>query len=187
MQLALYTAITILGLSSYFIGIKQMIQNKYSPSTFSRIIWVLLSINSFAGVALSNSSNASILLGGILLIGNVAMCIVSFWKGTREIGKLEFICIGLLILSGIIWIFFRAPLVNLLISLFAHFIGAAPTYKKVIKDPRSESTSFWSLFFFASLLSIFAGGYASLWTIILPLYFTLFDGSIFALSLRKRN
>ena len=185
MQLFLLILITILGCSSYIVGVWQMIKGKYAPSTFSRVVWVLLAINSFAGVVLSGSSQSSILLGAILLIGNVAVCIISFWKGTRIIGKLEYFCLALLVLSAIIWIFFRAPLVNLAISLIAHFIGAAPTYKKVLQDPKSESVGFWSLFFFASLLSIFAAPSYSLKIILLPVYFTFFDGSLFFLSMRK--
>jgi len=181
----LYTLITILGLGSYFMGVREMLQNKYSPSTFSRVIWVLLAINSFAGVFLSNGTKSSILLAGILLLGNITICIVSFWKGAREMGKLEYFSLGLLLISGIIWIFFSAPLVNLFISLFAHFIGGLPTYKKVWINPRSESVDFWSLFFFASLLSIFASDITTVSSIIFPIYFTLFDGSMFVLALRR--
>jgi hypothetical protein len=187
MHLILYIIITILGVSSYIVGTKEMLQGKYSPSTFSRIIWVLLAINSFAGVILSKSSTSSIILGGILLLGNIIICIISFWKGTREIGTLEYTCLILLLISAIIWIFFRAPLINLIISLIGHLIAGAPTYRKVIKTPKSESSGFWSLFFLASLLSVFASPIFSLRTIILPLYFTLFDGSIFFLSLKKRG
>ncbi|MEK7586518.1 MAG: hypothetical protein AAB453_01460, partial [Patescibacteria group bacterium] len=119
MQIFLFSTICLLGTASYVIGVWQMLKNKYSPSTFSRVVWVLLAINSFAGVILSQSSRASVLLGGLLLLGNVAVCIVSFWKGVRTIGKLEYICLDLLEASGLIWIFFRAPLVNLGISFIA--------------------------------------------------------------------
>lgn len=185
MHLFIYIVITFLGILSYAIGVWKMLQNKYSPSTFSRIVWVLLAINSFAGLVLSHSSSASILLGAILLLGNVAMCIASFFKGTREMGNLEFICLGLLALSGIIWIFFNAPLVNLIISLGAHFIGAAPTYKKVWFNPKGEDIPFWLLFFLASVLSIYISDATSLKTIILPVYFVFFDGSIVLLALRR--
>jgi hypothetical protein len=186
MQFFLFALITILGVASYGIGVWQMLKGKYIPSTFSRVIWVLLAINSFAGVFLSGGSQSSILLGAILLVGNIAVCIVSFWRGVKTIGTLEYICIALLLFSGLVWILFDAPLINLLISLIAHFIGALPTYKKVWRDPQSESVAFWSLFFLASVLSIFARDSDSLKAIILPIYYTLFDGSIFVLSVRKR-
>jgi hypothetical protein len=187
MQNFIYLLIILLGSASYIVGLKQMINGKYSPSLFSRIVWLLLAVNTFAGVLLSHGTSASVLLGSIILVGNLAITVVSFWKGTKEFGNLEYFCIIMLVISGLIWIIFSAPLINLAISLFAHFIGALPTYKKVWRDSSSESTAFWSLFFFASLLSIFANSGASLSMVILPIYFTLFDGSIFVLTLRKKH
>lgn len=185
MQLFLYTLIVTLGLASYAIGAWKMLRNEYSPSTFSRVVWVLLAINSFAGVWLSNSSVASVLLAVVSLLGCITMCLISFVKGTKEMGHLEYFCLALLVLSIIVWVFFRAPLVNLIISLGAHFIGAAPTYKKVWRNPQSENIAFWSLFFLASVLSIFTSDWSALKTIIYPLYFALFDGSIMLLAMRR--
>ncbi len=187
MTLFLYSLITLLGISSYALGILKMLQNKYKPSLFSRVIWVLLSINSFAGVLLSHSSTSSILLGGILLFGNMGMCLISIFKGTRAVGQLEYICLILLCISGLVWVISDLPLVNLVISLLAHFIGAVPTYKKVWNHPESEDITFWLLFFLASILSIAVSAASSIETIILPIYFTLFDGSILLLALQKYN
>lgn len=164
-----------------------MVRGKYSPSIFSRVVWLLLAINSFAGVVVSNGSGASVLLAGILLGGNAAMCVTSFWKGNRSFGKLEYICLGMLGVSGVIWLAFEAPLLNLGISLLAHFVGAIPTFKSVWKNPASESTIFWSLFFIASVLSIFASTGESISAIAFPIYYALFDGSMFGLSLRKKD
>lgn len=187
MHILLYVLIILFGCASYFIGVIEMLKNQYRPSTFSRVVWVLLSVNSFVGIILIPSSISSIILGGIFLVGNIAICITSFWKGTKEIGTLEYSCLTILIISGLVWIFFNAPLINLIISLVAHFVGGIPTYKKVWVSPQTESVGFWSLFFIASLLSIFAANTSSFTAIIFPLYFTLFDGSMFFLTLRKRG
>lgn len=164
-----------------------MLRNQYTPSIFSRVVWLLIAINSFAGIIFSHGSTASVLLGGIALLGSAIICLISFWKGTRTMGQLEYICLALLFLSIVIWVLFRTPLLNLLISLCAHFIGALPTYKKVWLQPRSESTGFWSLFFLASLLSVFVSGTNSLQAIIYPIYYTFFDGGMFLLTLRKHT
>jgi hypothetical protein len=185
-QTILYLAIILLGSASYCAGLWKMWTNQYSPSTFSRVVWVMLAINSFAGVILSASSSTSILLAAIMLAGNIAMCISSFWKGSKEIGRMEYVCVALLIASVLVWIFFKAPLVNLLLSLFGHFVGAGPTYKKVLRHPESEDLTFWLLFCIASVISIFASDFSSITAIILPLYYALFDGSIVVLILREK-
>ncbi len=164
-----------------------MIVNKYAPSVFSRTVWFLLAVNSFAAVIVSNSADASITLALSLLIGNAAMCLVSFWKGTKLFGWLEIVCLMLLLLSGIFWITIDAPIINLLIGLSAHFIGAVPTYKQVWQMPKGESKMFWGLFFLASVLSLVVSLDQSLTKVILPFYFILFDGSILLLCFRKTN
>jgi hypothetical protein len=186
MQNILYALIVLFGTVSYAVGIWKMLYNKYTPSVFSRVVWLLLAINSFAGVVMSHGSKASILLAAILLAGNAAMCVTSFWKGTRSFGSLEYICLMLLTLSGVAWVLLDAPLINLSISLFAHLIGAMPTYRSVWEKPESESSAYWSLFFIASVLSIFASEWQTLSAIVFPIYYTLFDGSLFVLSLRGR-
>lgn len=187
METLLFVLILLFGTASYTVGVKQMLADKYAPSVFSRIVWLLLAIISFAGVVFSHSTKASILLAGIFLLGNAAICITSFWKGSRSFGKLEYICLAILATSALIWIVFDAPLVSLAVSLLAHFVGGIPTYKRVWKDPKSESTGFWSLFFVASVLSIVASWGDPLRFIIFPIYFTLFDGSMFALSARTKH
>ena len=187
MRLFLYVIIFILGSASYVVGIREMFLGKYRPSTFSRVVWALIAVNNFAGVVLSHAGASAVVLGGIFLAGNIAICLVSFWKGTRTVGRLELLCLTLLLLSGLVWVFYRAPLVNLGISLFAHFIGGLPTYKRIWRHPKSESAGFWGFFFFASLLSVFATETLSFATLVFPVYFALFDGSMFFLSLRKER
>lgn len=187
MENVLFALIVLFGSASYLVGLKQMLQGTYAPSVFSRVVWLLLAVISFAGVLASQGTVASIFLASVFLLGNAAICIMSFWKGTKESGRLEFICLGLLVVSGIIWVIFDAPLVSLCVNLFAHFVGAAPTYKRAWENPKSESASFWSLFFIASLLSIFASWGEPLQRIVFPVYFALFDGSMTFLSLRKNG
>ena len=162
-----------------------MLQGKYAPSVFSRIVWLILSIISFAGVVASESTSASILLAGIFLFGNAAVCITSFWKGTKSIGNLELACLVILFMSAVVWVVFDAPLLSLGISLLAHFIGGVPTYKRAWENPKNESTGFWSLFFIASMVSTFASLGEPWQLIVFPIYFTLFDGSMTILTLRK--
>lgn len=185
METLLFGLILLFGSASYLVGLNQMLKATYAPSVFSRVVWLLLAIISFAGVLASQSTLASVLLAAVFLLGNAAICVTSFWKGTKEIGALELSCLGLLVVSGIVWIVFDAPLVSLGVSLFAHLVGGVPTYKRVWENPKNESAGFWSLFFIASILSIVASWGEPLHLVLFPIYFTLFDGSMTFLSLRK--
>lgn len=180
-----FTLILLFGSASYAVGLRDIFTNKYAPSVFSRTVWLLLAVMSTASVIVSKSTTASVVLASIFLLGNAAICIASLFKGTRTFAKLEYVCLTILLTSGCVWLVFDTPLVSLVISLFAHFIGAIPTYRRVWEKPATESSGFWSLFFIASVLSICASWGEPLRLVMFPIYFALFDGSMTALSFRK--
>lgn len=185
MDVILSVLILVFGLASYGVGLAEVVKRKYRPNLFSRCVWLALAMISFAGVLGTGSSRSSVLLAGIFLAGNATICLASFWRGTRHVGKLEIACLILLLISAAIWIIFRAPLVSLVMSLFAHFIGGLPTYHNAWRDPSNESAGFWSLFFIASLFSIIAAWGEPLRSQIFAIYFVFFDGGMTVLSLRK--
>lgn len=179
-----YLLIILLGLGSYLFAFRNIWHGKYQPNVFSRGVWFLLAVNSFAGVVFSEGTKASIVLASLYLVGCLGMFILSFKNGHLKIGRLEIFCLILLGLSGILWITSSVPIVNLGLSILGHFIGALPTYKKVWLRPKSESKVFWGLFFLSSLLSVFASTGSPVEKQLLPIYFVLFDGGMLALCLR---
>lgn len=181
----LFVVVLVFGIASYIVGVREIWRGSYRPSVFSRAIWLLLAINSFAGVIASQGTRGSVLLAAILLVGNAAICAMSVWKGTRTFGRLEMACLALLSVSAFVWMRYDVPLINLGLSLFAHFIGALPTIRRVLLQPSSESTEFWALFFIASCASVAMGTAGNWQGVLLPVYFMLFDGTMMALSLRK--
>ena len=121
----------------------------------------------------------------MLLGGNALIFGTSLKNGRRIFGKLEIFCVYLLLISLGVWILVDQPFINIGIGLFAHFVGGLPTFKHVWVKPQSENKLFWLFFFGASLLSLIVGFGQPLLKQLVPIYFTLFDGSLFALSLRK--
>jgi hypothetical protein len=181
-----YILILLLGIATYVSAVWQMLSGHYSPSFFSRGVWFLLGINSFAGVLLGGGSNASVLLASTLFIGNAAVFAVSYKKGSREFGIAEKISLVLLIISTVTWAILNAPFLGLVMSLIAHFIGGIPTIWRVAKRPQSEQAYHWYFFFSASVLSIIASNSDSLKSVLFPVYFASFDGLIILLANRKR-
>ncbi|PID99502.1 hypothetical protein CSA80_01940 [Candidatus Saccharibacteria bacterium] len=162
-----------------------MMRGDYSPSLFSRAIWFLLSINSFAGVALGGGSQDAIVLAFIYLLGSVAVFLVSIKKGSREFGKIEAISLALFVLSCVIWVVFDAPVINLMISLVAHFIGGVPTITRTLRKPSSEKALHWYFFCAASLMAAIGSPEKTFAAVLFPVYFALFDGLIILLVNRR--
>ena len=186
MRSLLYGLILLLGTATYVSAVWQMLSGTYSPSFFTRGVWFLLGINSFAGVLLGDGSKASVILAGTLFVGNFAVFVVSYKKGSREFGFAEKISLGLLVMAFGFWTLLDAPFAGLVISLVAHFIGGIPTIVRVAKRPESEQAYHWYFFFSASLLSLIASDKGNIKAVVFPLYFALFDGLIIVLANRKR-
>jgi hypothetical protein len=178
--------VLIFGLTAYATAVIQMIQGVYQPSFFSREVWFLLGIISFAGVFLGEGSSASVALAATLLLGNTAVFAVSYKKGSRDFGSIEKISLVLLVVAVGAWAAFDSPYLGLIISLIAHFIGGIPTLWRVLKRPESEQAYHWYFFFVGCIISIIASNDKALTVILFPVYFALFDGLVILLANRKR-
>lgn len=178
--------VAILGVLTYVSAVYQMIFGKYSPSFFTRGVWLLLGINSFIGVLFGEGTKASVILALTLLVGNAAVFIVSYKKGSRNFGNVEKLSLILLIIAMTVWLVLDAPFITLIISLVAHFIGGMPTIWRTIKKPENEQALHWYFFFSASVISIIASPNKTITAILFPVYFALFDGLIIFLANRKK-
>ena len=182
----LLVVIALLGIATYTSAVYQMFYSNYSPSFFTRGVWLLLGINSFVGVFYGEGTKAAVILAATLLFGNALVFLVSYKKGSREFGLVERFSLVLLIVAMFIWIILDAPYITLIISLAAHFIGGIPTIWRTIKKPESEQAVHWYFFFTASILTIVASSNRALTAILFPVYFAIFDGIIIFLANRKR-
>ena len=181
-----YMAVLVLGIATYASAVIQMLIGQYSPSFFSRGVWFLLGINSFAGVLLGGGSHSAKILAGTLFAGNAAVFLVSYKKGSRDFHDAEKISLVLLVISSGIWIFLKAPFINLIISLIAHFIGGIPTIWRVFRRPHSEQALHWYFFCTASIISVLSTNQKTVRAILFPVYFACFDGLIILLVNRRR-
>ena len=181
-----FVIIALLGIATYVSAVWQMLIGQYSPSFFTRGVWLLLGINSFIGVLFGNGTKASVILAAALLVGNAAVFLVSYKKGSRDFGSVEWISFLLLVVALLIWIVLDTPFITLVISLVAHFIGGIPTIWRTIKKPSIEKALHWYFFFTASVLSIIVSPDKSLTAILFPIYFAFFDGLIILLVNRKK-
>jgi hypothetical protein len=177
--------IALLAFLSYYSGISATLKGFYKPSIYSRAIWFLITLNSFIGVVSLGNKSSILVLAGIQLIGSLGMLLAAWKHSIRTFGAIEVICSALLCVSLIVWLVGSSPIINVLISLVAHFIGAIPSYINVYKKPASENLRFWSYFALASAIAFATADKANFKNYTYALYFVVFDTSMTLLTARK--
>lgn len=187
MDALLLALVLAFGCASYAWGSWDIVRRGYRPSVFSRAVWLALAGVSFASAVASDAALPAVVLAGVLLAGNLTIFALSAWRGSREFGVLELVCLALIAVSVGAWIAFDSAFVGLVMSLVTHGIGAAPTLVKVWRDARSESAGFWFFFFAASVASAIGSVGDGIEAAVLPLYFVVFDGSMFLLAMPWRH
>ena len=177
--------IILLITASYFFGAKAILENKYFPNIYSRIIWLLLSINGLVSVILLKN-NLSVILYAILgFLGSFLIFILSLKKSKKIFGPVEFISTIFLFVSLGFWIFTKLPFLNLSIGLIISFIGGIPTFVQVIKNPNDEDILFWLFFALGSFITLLDSDRSNISGYLFPLYFLVTNSAMTLLCLRR--
>lgn len=177
--------IILLITASYFFGAKAILENKYFPNIYSRIIWLLLAINGLVSVILLKNSPSIVLFALMGFMGCLLIFVLSLKKSKKVFGPIEFISTIFLFLSLGFWIFTRLPFLNLTIGLIISFIGGIPTFIQVIKNPNDEDVLFWLFFALASGVTLFDSHSTNISGYLFPLYYLVINFSMTLLCLRR--
>lgn len=177
--------IIFLVTASYFFGAKAILENRYFPNIYSRVIWLILAINGLASVILLKNSLSIILFAVLGFLGNLLIFVLSIKKSKKILGPIEFISTIFLFLSLGIWIFTKLPFLNLSIGLIISFIGGIPTFVQVIKNPNDEDILFWLFFALASFVTLINSDRSNISGYLFPLYFLLTNSAMTLLCSRR--
>ncbi|VVA44274.1 conserved membrane hypothetical protein [Candidatus Roizmanbacteria bacterium] len=177
--------IILLITASYFFGAKAILENKYFPNIYSRIIWLLLSINGLVSVILLKNNPSVILYALLGFLGSLLIFILSLKKSKKIFGPIEFISTIFLFLSLGFWIFTKLPFLNLSIGLIISFIGGIPTFVQVIKNPNDEDILFWLFFALGSFITLLDSDRSNISGYLFPLYFLVTNSAMTLLCLRR--
>src|ERR1035437_2749670 len=171
---------------SYLIGFWAIFKKGYRPNLFTRIVFLLLSLNNLVSVIKLNNQSATLTLAWVTFFGSLLIFFGSIiFKGEHLWGRNEIISIILLVISFLFWIFTDIPLINLSIGLIAHLLGSLPTVVRVIKKPESENIPFWLLFAIASIITLLSTHSGNIKDYLFAVYFCIFDSALTILAFRK--
>ncbi|HEX2548350.1 MAG TPA: hypothetical protein VHM20_00875 [Gammaproteobacteria bacterium] len=158
----------ILSLVGYIPYIKSILERKTQPNKATWIIWAIVGgLLAFSYAAEGDPNSIWLPLGYFL--GPLIVAILSFYYGYSEWSKLDYICLGIALLSILPWILSKHAYITLLINVFIDMMGAIPTIIKTYKEPETEDLTAWVIFCIANTIQLFA---ISIWNLaaVYPIY-----------------
>ncbi len=126
----------------------------------------------------------------IAVVNFVGPCIAAtlslkYWDWRDGFNGFEYACLVFSIISIVIWIVSRDPVLALTFNIIADALAALPTLTKAYRQPETESTWSWGVAAVGAVLSIMAIGEWSYGIAVLPLYLFALYTTLTLLSLRK--
>lgn len=175
-----------LGLAATLIGIVGAIpyiydtyRRKTKPHRLAWIIFLILSVISFAS-QYALGARASLFFFGWFVINNLILVTLSLRKngGYGDVSFTNIVCFVLAISSIILWQTTNSPLVALICVLIADGIGALLIVIKSFKHPHSETIFMWILGIVSSFLNVLAVGKMDIPLLAAPIQLLIFNIAI---------
>lgn len=177
--------IALFTLLSYYYGAKAILENRYKPNVFSRIIWLLVALNGLASVVALKNASSTVVFASMGFLGSFLILVLSLRTSRKIFGSIELISTVLLVLSLVLWFVMQAPFLNLIIGLVITFIGGIPTLISVLRDPKSEDIPFWLFFALASLVACIDADWSTVSGYIFSIFYLCFNAGMTLLCLRR--
>ncbi|MDD5171877.1 MAG: hypothetical protein PHF60_02460 [Candidatus ainarchaeum sp.] len=174
----------VIAIAAYIPYIRSIFRGRTRPNRATWLIWAVLG---FIICASYWSVGARNTFWFTLPVGTVVIALLSIKYGVGGWTPFDRLCLLGAASGLLLWWVSGIPFSALIVGILIDIIGYLPTMKKIWHDPASEDRLTWTMFFVASVLSLFA---LETWVFeiaILPIYVVLFNGAMLALILVPRQ
>lgn len=153
---------------------------------FTWIVWAVVTILAFFA-QWQKGGGAGSWTTGVTGIITIFIAIVSLWKGSKDITKLDiYIFIGAL-LAIIPWVLTKDPTLSAVILTIIDAFAFIPTIRKTAKSPESETFVSYILHLMRHSLSIFALANYNLATYLYPATLALMNLIVILVIVRTKK
>ena len=118
------------------------------------------------------------------IAGPLIVALLSIRYGEGQWEPLDRWCLGVAIVSALIWYLLQRPAVVLAMNIVMDFVGLVPTFKKSWLRPDGEDRKAWALETLSGVLNVMALEGWSLNLAFYPAYLLVVNGAITALLFR---
>lgn len=145
----------ILMFVAYIPYIKDTLNNKTVPHTFTWLIWVFTVGITFA-LQVKGGAGVGSLITLVLFIVCFYIFILGLYKKNKDITWLDVVFFILSLLSLFLWLVIKKPVLSIIIIVIVDVLAFVPSIRKSWNNPYSETLSMFQIVTIRHALSIFA-------------------------------
>lgn len=175
-------AVSLLGFVPYIV---EIVQGKTRPNRATWWIWTVVGAMLCASYFASGARH-SVWVPLSYVVGPLITAILSLRYGEGGWDRFDRGCLGASLISLLVWLVARSPLLALAANIGIDVLGALPTIRKSYYEPEAESVLSWAVFLVADTLNLCAIGAWSPATALYPLYLFVLAAILVTLMLRPR-
>ncbi|HAQ02710.1 TPA: hypothetical protein DCS03_01025 [Candidatus Nomurabacteria bacterium] len=168
--------ISIITIILMFVGyipyIKDTINNKTIPHTFTWLIWVFTVGITFA-LQVKGGAGIGSLVTLVLFIVCFYIFILGLYKKNKDITWLDIIFLIFSLIALLLWLVAKQPVLSIVIIVIVDVLAFVPTIRKSWNNPHSETLSLFEIVTIRHALSIFALQQYNILTYLSPVASTL--------------
>lgn len=176
---ALYlgTLLMVWGVADY---IRDIQRGRTRPNLVTWLLWSLAPLIAF-GAMIGEGVGAAAVLTLMVGLCHLAVFIAGLRNGRFRPTRFDGWCLGMSLLALVVWQLTGSGLVGIGMSILADAIGAAPTFRKSVLDPLSESHKFFGLFAGSSVIALLTLEHWTLANSLFTIYLLVFYVALFTL------
>ncbi len=177
-------ALTLMAFMPYIL---QIFKGKVRPHVISWLIWGIATTVIFIAQLGDNAGVGAWPIGVSAALTLSVSLLAFLHRADTNIDSKDLLAMGVSLLALPVWYLTAEPLYAVLIMTLVDLSGFIPTFRKINRDPYSESVIFFALFAVRNLLVLLALEHYSLVTILFPAAIALACLGIIVNILVRRN
>jgi hypothetical protein len=167
----LSVAIALIAYALYF---HDIFYRHTKPHAFSWLIWTVITGIGFAAQIVGGGGAGSWVLGIDAIVCS-AIFVVALYKGERGYVLVDWISLGLALLSILLWQLTGTPVFSVFLICFIDALAYVPTFRKSFSKPREESMTAFVLFTLKFIFVLLALERYSIITALYPAWIILLN------------
>lgn len=134
---AVAVVLAVFGTAPYLVG---TLRGRIKPHAITWFVWTVTTSIAFAGQLVGGGGVGAAPAGASAVIG-VAITGHAYSRGDRSYTRLDRLCLAGALIALLSWALAGDPMVALILIALVDVIGAVPTIRKALAEPRQEGVS----------------------------------------------